>query len=124
MCNNRTLLIALAVVSAVLMLLLSFLVNLASTYIADALKPYAVWIFAALGIVFVASLGVLIWQVYADREGTSDRNATGGPQIEQAATNGGQIVDSPNRIAGQAQASVRQTANDQGRIENSANTIE
>ena len=122
--TNRMLLIALAVVSAVLMLLLSFLVNLASTYIADTLEPYAVWIFAALGIVFVASLGVLIWQVYADRKQPPDSEVGGGPKIEQSATNGGQIVGSPNRIAGQAQATVHQTAKDQGRIENSANTIE
>ena len=63
--TKRPLLITLAVVSATLMLLLGILGDLASTYVADSLKPYAAWIFAALGIVFVASLVVLIWQLRA-----------------------------------------------------------
>ncbi|MFN8463912.1 MAG: tetratricopeptide repeat protein [Caldilineaceae bacterium] len=66
--TNRTLLVFLAVFSAVLMLLLSFLVNLASTFVADALKPHAFWIFAALGVVFLASLGAAVWQVRTDRQ--------------------------------------------------------
>lgn len=117
MTKHRTLLITLAVAAAVLMLLLSYLVNLTSTYTAAVLEPYAPWIYAALGILFLASLGVLIWQI---------RTAQPPPEakIEQTASTGGQIVNSPNTISGQTNAAINQQATDKGRIEGSGNTIQ
>ena len=121
MTKHRTLLISLAVAAAILMLLLSYLVNLASTYTATTLEPYAPWIYAALGILFLASLGVLIWQI---RTTQPPPDVTIEAKIEQTASSGGQIVNSPNTIGGQTNATITQQATDKGRIEGSGNTIQ
>ena len=122
--TKRPLLITLAVVSATLMLLLGILGDLASTYVADSLKPYAAWIFAALGIVFVASLVVLIWQLRAEHQSGVAQPTDGGPSIEQRARGRGLIKQSPIKTSGQPNASIQQTAEDDGRIEDSGITIE
>ena len=122
MAHRRTLLIALAVISATLTLLLGLLVNLASTYIAEALRPYAPWVFVLLGVVFVASVAVLIWQMRVEHA-ASPAEPTGA-RIELSAKKGSEIVRSPNRIAGVENATISQSAADKSRIEESGNTIE
>lgn len=121
--SNRPFLIVLAVVSATLMLVEDFLLNLVSTYFEDTLKPYAPWVFGVLFITFVASVGLLIWQLRAEPQASTAATRYAGPSIEQHA-DGGEIIRSPNRIAGQTAASIRQSATDGGRIEESGNTIE
>ena len=122
MTRNRTVPITLAVISATLTLLLGLLVNLASTYIAEALRPYAPWVFVLLGVVFVASVAVLIWQMRAEPASSSVDAA--GARIEQSATDGSAIVRSPNRIAGADNAAISQSAANKSRIEDSGNSIE
>ncbi len=122
MAHNRTLLVILAVLSLTLMLLLSLLGNLATTYIAESLRPYAVWVYVLLALVFVASVAVLIWQMRAEHA-ASPAEPTGA-RIEQAATKGSEIVRSPNRIAGVDNATISQSAAEKSRIEDSGNIIE
>lgn len=120
--RHRALVIGLAIASAVLMLLLSLLVNLATTYVADALRPYAPWVFALLGVLFAASLGVLIWQLRI--EAAAPPVAPSGARITQSASDDSQIVKSPNRIAGGEDSAITQSAAKRSRIEDSPNTIE
>lgn len=116
--RHRALVIGLAIASAVLMLLLSLLANLATTYVADALRPYAPWVFALLGVLFAASLGVLIWQLRIEAAAPS------GARVAQRASDDSQIVKSPNRIAGGEDSTITQSAANRSRIEDSPNTIE
>jgi len=123
MSTHRPLLIVLAIVSALLMLLLGFLVNVASAFVTEPLRPYALWVFAALAFVFVASLAVLLWQLRT-QQSEQPRDAGGGAHIDQKASRDGKIFNSPNTINGPTGASIDQQAVDAGLIQDSPNKIE
>jgi hypothetical protein len=114
--RSHTLPIVLAVASAVLALLLGFLINVVSSFYIDALRPYAGWIFAGLGLIFAASIGVLIWQIVLDRRSTA---AGAGHAVSQTATRHSEIVDSGIEVAGADSVDIQQKADQDSSIKNS-----
>jgi hypothetical protein len=66
--SRRWLPITIALLAFLLAALFSLLVNLTSTYLADTLRPYASWVYALTGLIFFASLGVLVWQLTAKKD--------------------------------------------------------
>ena len=116
--KKRTIPVALAVISAFLALLLALLTNLTSGYIADTLKPHALWVFVTLMVVFLISLIVLILQLRAEPpiEPSS-------PIVKQQATNGGRIDNSPIQTSNVSGIEVTQSAKDKGVIKDSGISI-
>jgi hypothetical protein len=77
--SRRWLPVTLAVLSLLLAAIFGLLANLTSTYLADALRPYATWVYALTGIVFLVSAGVLVWQIVATGHEPAPTEATGPP---------------------------------------------
>ena len=133
--------LALMVSSFTLVVILNFLLNLVTGYLATDLQPYKNFIYIGLVLVFMASLGLFIWEQARGRDSSGviiRQTAKSGGQIrrapvkvknstigvEQSASKSGEIVDSIVTATAATSGSVKQQATgEKSKIEDSDITI-
>lgn len=99
----------LLILSAILAFTLNFLLNLVTGYLATDFQPYKPWLYVGLGLVFVASLMLLVLDARRP-------HSQSGISINQSAKNGGKITRSPIKSTSTGALQVDQQAHEHGEI--------